>query len=295
MPTAAALTALRTPPADGDAGDLAKAIRLVRKTAKRRGMVIVVRLPRRAGVGRSLRALTARHEVIAVQVNDRREFELPAVGLIAVIDPETGRRRLVDTADGGVRERYAALAARRQNALTARLASTGVDHLMLRTDRDWVLDVVRFVGQRRTRRRTASAAARPSSGPDHDRSRILAPARLVLALPIVLAVAYLVVQARRRRRAALHHAGPARRGRPRPPRLAASPALLWCWPAPSRQRSPWPGRRWPGLQRAAADRRARRRHVPVDAGDRRRPFATRHGKAAVGDFLDTVPDGVRSA
>jgi uncharacterized protein (DUF58 family) len=60
-----------------------------------------------------------------------------------------------------VRERYAALAARRQAALTARLASTGVDHLLLRTDRDWVLDVVRFVGQRRTRRRTASAAARP--------------------------------------------------------------------------------------------------------------------------------------
>ncbi len=160
--TAAALTALRSPPADGDTGDLAKAIRLVRKTAKRRGMVIVVSdFLGEPAWERSLRALTARHEVIAVQVNDRREFELPAVGLIAVIDPETGRRRLVDTADEDVRERYAALAVRRQNELTARLASTGVDHLMLRTDRDWVLDVVRFVGQRRTRRRTASAAARP--------------------------------------------------------------------------------------------------------------------------------------
>jgi uncharacterized protein (DUF58 family) len=81
--------------------------------------------------------------------------------LIAVVDPETGRRRLVDTADHGVRERYAALAANRQVALTARLASIGADHLVLRTDRDWVLDLVRFVGRRRTRRRTASAAARP--------------------------------------------------------------------------------------------------------------------------------------
>ena len=159
---AAVLTALRTPPADGDAGDLARAIRLVRKTAKRRGMAIVVSdFLGEPTWERSLRALTARHEVIAVQVNDRREFELPAVGLIAVVDPETGRRRVVDTADHGVRERYAALAARRQLALTSRLASTGVDHLLLRTDRDWVLDVVRFVGQRRTRRRTASAAARP--------------------------------------------------------------------------------------------------------------------------------------
>ena len=104
--------ALRTPPADGDAGDLAKAIRLVRKTAKRRSMVIVVSdFLGEPAWERSLRALTARHEVIAVQVNDRREFELLAVGLIAVIDPETGRRRLVDTADEGVRERYAALAA----------------------------------------------------------------------------------------------------------------------------------------------------------------------------------------
>ena len=73
-------------------------------------------------------------------------------------------------------------------------------------------------------------------------------------------------------RAALHHAGPARRGRPRPPRLAASPA---CCGAAGRHRR-GNARRGPagggqGAQRAAADRRARRRHVPVDAGDRRRP------------------------
>lgn len=160
--TAAVLTSLRTAPADGDAGDLAGAIRLVRKAAKRRGMAIVLSdFLGQPTWERPLRALASRHEVIAVQVGDPREFDLPDVGLIAVVDPETGRRRVVDTADHGVRERYALLAARRQAALTACLASVGTDHLVLRTDRDWVLDLVRFVGRRRTRRRTASSAARP--------------------------------------------------------------------------------------------------------------------------------------
>jgi uncharacterized protein (DUF58 family) len=89
--------------------------------------------------------------VIAVEVGDPREFDLPDVGLIAVVDPETGRRRLIDTAPKDVRRRYEELAAERRAELTSRLKSCGVDHLALRTDRDWVLDFVRFVSSRKAR------------------------------------------------------------------------------------------------------------------------------------------------
>jgi uncharacterized protein (DUF58 family) len=106
--------------------------------------------------------VATRHDVIAIQVADPREFELPDVGLIAVVDPETGRRRLVDTADASMRHRYAAGAARRQDVLEARLNAAGADHLLLRTDRDWVLDLVRFVSSRRRRR---SAARRTRTTP----------------------------------------------------------------------------------------------------------------------------------
>jgi uncharacterized protein (DUF58 family) len=106
---------------------------------------------------RPLRALAHRHDVIVVEVSDPRERALPDVGLVAVADPETGRRRLVDTADDETRRRFDELARRRRDDLTSRLAAAGVDHLVLSTERDWVLDVVRFVSGRRARR----LAARP--------------------------------------------------------------------------------------------------------------------------------------
>ena len=160
--TAAVLTALRAAPDDGDAGDLAGAITKVRTSARRRGMVVVASdFLGPASWEKPLRGVASRHDVIAVQVVDPRELTLPDVGLIAVQDPETGRRRLVDTADRQVRERYARLAAARQSALNARLAAAGADHLVLRTDRDWVVDLVRFVSSRRTRRLAARSGVRP--------------------------------------------------------------------------------------------------------------------------------------
>jgi uncharacterized protein (DUF58 family) len=107
---------------------------------------------------RPLRALGQRHELVAVEVVDPREIELPDVGLVSVVDPETGRRRLVDTADAGTRDRYAAAAAGRRSEVAAKLAGCGADHLTLRTDRDWVLDFVRFVAVRRSRRLAAAGS-----------------------------------------------------------------------------------------------------------------------------------------
>lgn len=159
---AGVLAALRHTPAEDDPGDLPGAITRVRKAARRRGMVVVVSdFLGEPDWERPLRALSSRHEVIAVQVTDPREQTLPDVGLIAVVDPETGRRRVVDTADAKVRTRYAEVAARRQQQLTSRLAAAGADHLVLRTDRDWVVDLVRFVSSRRTRAHASSPARRP--------------------------------------------------------------------------------------------------------------------------------------
>ncbi len=100
---------------------------------------------------RPLRALAHRHEVIAIEVVDPREVDLPDVGLMAVVDPESGRRRLVDTARPAVRDGYERLAAERRADVADRLAACGADRCTLRTDRDWVFDFVDFVATRRTR------------------------------------------------------------------------------------------------------------------------------------------------
>ncbi len=116
---------------------------------RRRGLVVVVSdFLSTDGWGRSLRALTARHDVVAVEVVDPRELELPSVGVLTLVDPETGRTREVPT-NRRTRDRYAAAAAEQRRQIADELRRSGVGHLQLRTDRDWVLDVARFVQARR--------------------------------------------------------------------------------------------------------------------------------------------------
>jgi uncharacterized protein (DUF58 family) len=102
-----------------------------------------------------LRRLAARHQVLAVQVSDPRERDLPDVGLLTVVDPESGRRREVPTASRRLRERYAAAARQQQAAIATAITAAGAAHLALGTERDWVADIVRHV---RAQRRLARAA-----------------------------------------------------------------------------------------------------------------------------------------
>jgi uncharacterized protein (DUF58 family) len=132
---------------------VAEALRRIRHTAKRRGLVVLITdLIDQSDWQRELRALALRHEVVVVEVRDPRESNLPAVGLLMLVDPETGQRLEVQSSNPKVRARFAELAATRQAEHTRQVRSTGAAHLVLSTDRDWLSDVVRFVVARRRRR-----------------------------------------------------------------------------------------------------------------------------------------------
>lgn len=134
------------------APDLASALRRLHGTARRRGLIVVISdFLTPEGWQRPLRGLAARHEVLAVEVVDPRELDVPDVGLIEVFDPETGDRRELNTRSGRVRAAYAAEAAAQRERLARDIRSAGADHLVLRTDSDWLLDLVRFVSWRRER------------------------------------------------------------------------------------------------------------------------------------------------
>jgi uncharacterized protein (DUF58 family) len=96
-----------------------------------------------------LRRLAARHEVIAVEILDPRELELPEVGLLTLVDPETGRRHEVQTANRKLRRRYAEAMAAKRAETAAAIRGAGAAHLVLRTDTDWVRDVAAFATARR--------------------------------------------------------------------------------------------------------------------------------------------------
>ncbi|WP_431936612.1 DUF58 domain-containing protein [Micromonospora sp. RP3T] len=158
--------------ADGGPDDptpgLADGLAGVQRVATSRGLVVVVSdflddLPDDPDApppwATALRRLAVRHQVLAVEVTDPRELELPDVGLITLVDPENGRHREVWTGDPALRERYAHAAAGQRDQVRRALRRAGATHLALRTDRDWCADVVRHVHEQR-RLATAPAAAR---------------------------------------------------------------------------------------------------------------------------------------
>jgi uncharacterized protein (DUF58 family) len=140
------------------ADDLQSALRHVAKLARRRGLVVVISDFLGASDWQpALRALAVRHEVLAVEILDPREVELPPIGLVTLVDTETGRRVEVQTASERVRERFAKAAAEQRARIAAAIRVAGAEHVILRTDRDWLLDLARFVTLRK-RRRTARMA-----------------------------------------------------------------------------------------------------------------------------------------
>jgi uncharacterized protein (DUF58 family) len=127
----------------------------------RRGLVVVISdFLVAPGWENDLRVAGRRHDVLAVQVTDPREFELPNVGLVVLRDPATGAQREVATHKRQVRERFAAAARARQDQLASTFRLARVDHLVLSTDRPWLDDVVTFIAGRRHRLRIL--AGRPS-------------------------------------------------------------------------------------------------------------------------------------
>jgi uncharacterized protein (DUF58 family) len=132
---------------------LSDLLRRARLATRRRGlMVIVTDLLDNGDWARELRGLVARHDVVVVEIRDPREAELPAVGLLTLVDPETGRRLEVQTSNVRLREKFAAAAAQRRADNDRQVRAAGASHLVLSTDRDWIFDIVRFVAARRTRR-----------------------------------------------------------------------------------------------------------------------------------------------
>ena len=79
-----------------------------------------------------------KHDIVAIQVYDRRETELPAVGLMKVRDAETGAERWVDSSSKRVREAYRTWWDKRQAEMNAAFQKSRIDAVSIRTEDDYV-------------------------------------------------------------------------------------------------------------------------------------------------------------
>ncbi len=115
---------------------LGDALRRTGAIARQRGIVVIVSDFRGPLDWRKpLLELMSRHEVLAVEIRDPREQELPDVGEVWLVDPETGRQIRVDTRSSDLRERFAVAAAEERSGVARVLSALGVPHVVLSTVR----------------------------------------------------------------------------------------------------------------------------------------------------------------
>jgi len=142
------LSALREEGGDGRIGatSLGEGLRRTGSLARQRSVVIVVSDFRGPLDWRCpLLELAGRHDVIAIEIRDPREQELPNAGVLWLVDPETGRQLRADTRSERLRNRFAAAAAAERADLARTLAAAGARHVVLSTSGDWLRSLAMFL------------------------------------------------------------------------------------------------------------------------------------------------------
>jgi uncharacterized protein (DUF58 family) len=146
------LGALQREPEQEQVGatSLGTALRRTAAIARQRGIVVVASDFRGPLDWRKpLVELMSRHEVLAIEIRDPREQELPDVGELWLVDPETGRQVRVDTRSEKLRTRFAQAAAEERTGVARVLSALGIPHLVLSTSGDWLRAYASFLGSPR--------------------------------------------------------------------------------------------------------------------------------------------------
>jgi uncharacterized protein (DUF58 family) len=135
--------------------DLAQALDYAARVLHHRALVFVISDFVSAPMDRSLRAVAQRHDLVAVVLDDPAERVLPSLGVVRMVDPETGRLVEVDTSATPVREAYAMAIAGERLGRQQRLRRLAIDEVVVDTDRGFAEPLLRFFNVRETRGRKA--------------------------------------------------------------------------------------------------------------------------------------------
>lgn len=138
------------PPSDGRGhADLAGALDRVGALARQRGFVAVISDFAGDEWSASLGRLSLRHDLLTVTVHDPREYDIPPIGLVQMVDPASGRTREVRVT-ASVQRKFVDAAALARTTRLDSIAQTGAEIIELSTDGDWLGSIVEHVQRRRT-------------------------------------------------------------------------------------------------------------------------------------------------
>ena len=128
--------------------DISVALDFLARITKRKAVVFLVSDFIARGFEPSLRVARKRHDLIAVNITDPREEEIPAVGFLSLEDAETGEIIMVDSYSGQLREAYEELYEEQERETKRLFASNNIDEITVKTDIPYVLPLVRFFKER---------------------------------------------------------------------------------------------------------------------------------------------------
>jgi uncharacterized protein (DUF58 family) len=135
----------------GRGTDIAGATEYLNKMLAHKAIIFLVSDFLGSGIERPLKLLAQRHDVVAVPVEDPSERQLPDIGLVRLVDPETGDTLDVDTSDPAVRAQFDLQVTDESNGRRRLLRRLAIDEIPVRTDQPIMDPLLRFFRQREMR------------------------------------------------------------------------------------------------------------------------------------------------
>jgi uncharacterized protein (DUF58 family) len=131
--------------------DINETLKFISKIVKKRSIIFIISDFFSDDFSKPLSIMKNRHDVIAINLNDIREQEIPDVGYIELEDEETGEQVLVNTSDKSFRENYMELINKKNNDLRVLLSKLKIDMVQIKSDEPFEIPLTKFFRVRERR------------------------------------------------------------------------------------------------------------------------------------------------
>jgi uncharacterized protein (DUF58 family) len=136
---------------EGKTTDLKAALEFLNNAIKKRSIVFLISDFMDSGYDKILRIVGRRHDLIGVVLNDRREEEIPKMGLVKFTDAETGEERWIDTNNNSIRRRFQEVQTEYIQKRKRLFTSSGLDSIEVQTGQNYLKPLVQFFRRREKR------------------------------------------------------------------------------------------------------------------------------------------------
>ncbi len=128
---------------------IGNALDYIMKVAERRSVVFLISDFYDTDWLKSMKKVSRKHDLVNVMVRDKRELELPDAGLVDIIDPESGKRTIIDSSGRKIRTEFKKNAEILKNRVRNESMANGADFICLKAQSDWIYELAIFFKRRR--------------------------------------------------------------------------------------------------------------------------------------------------